>query len=173
MSESSDNKQSGSRSEVHTLIAALAHENPVSRQSARESLVAIGKPAVDLLIQLLGDAKPHARWEAAKALTAIRDPASASALIMALEDKDSDVRWLAAQALIVLRRHALEPLLTALSDRSDSPWLREGAHHVLHDLHKRQALVLVKPVLAALDEPEPEITVPAAAYTALNELKSS
>ena len=173
MSESSDSRQSGAGSEVHTLIAALAHENPVERQTAREALVAVGKPAVDLLIQLLGDAKPHARWEAAKALTAIRDPASASALIMALEDKDGDVHWLAAQALIVLRRHALEPLLATLSDRPDSQWLREGAHYVLHDLHKHQALALVKPVLAALDEPEPEITVPAAAYAALNALKSS
>ena len=173
MSESSDSRQSGGHSEVHTLIAALAHENPVSRQSARESLVAIGKPAVDLLIQLLGDAKPHARWEAAKALAAIRDPASAPALIAALEDKDCDVRWVAAKALIVLRRHALAALLAALSERSDSQWLREGAHHVLHDLHKHRALAMVKPVLDALNEPEPELTVPPAAYAALKSLNLS
>jgi len=134
--------------------------------------VAIGKPAVMPLVKVLGDHRSHVRWEAAKALGPIGDPAAAPALVNALEDKDPDVRWLAAAGLIRLGCSGLHPLLTALLDRPDSGWLREGAHHVFHDLVGRVPFGLARSMLAALDQPEPETTVPQAAYEALKSLES-
>ena len=76
------------------------------------------------------------RWEAAKSLSDIADPAAAPALVQALEDPETGVRWLAAEGLIRMRSACLQPLLHALTERADSVWLRDGAHHVLHDLAK-------------------------------------
>ena len=153
-------------------IAALASPSPVARRKAREALVALGKPAVPSLIQLLSHCKPHARWEAAKALGGIADPIAASALVNALKDRDGDVRWLAAEGLAALGQDALHPLLAALIERSESDWLCEGAHHVCHALIKKKGLgQVLQPLLAALGQSEPEAAAPLAAYTALSELR--
>ena len=53
---------------IPPLLCSLAGGDPVVREKARETLVAIGKPAVPSLIQLLSNRRPLARWEAAKAL---------------------------------------------------------------------------------------------------------
>ena len=124
------------------------------------------------LIRLLSHRKPHVRWEAAKALCGIADPLAASALVNALDDRDGDVRWLAAEGLAALGRDGLQPLLAALLQRAKSCWFCEGAHHVCHTLVKRKRLgPILRPVLAALKESEPEVAVPPAAYTALSRLR--
>jgi HEAT repeat protein len=157
---------------IPELIAALATPNPVARKKARKALVALGRPAVPALIQLLSHRQPHVRWEAAKALGAIADPIAASALVNALEDRDGDVRWLAAEGLAALGGDALQPLLAALMERSDRDWLCEGAHHVCRALLKEKGLApILRPLLAALDEHEPTLTAPAAAYAALSRLR--
>ena len=47
-----------------------------------------------------------------------------------------------------------------------------GAHHVCNTLVKRKKLgPVLRPVLAALVQSEPEIAVPPAAYTALSRLR--
>jgi len=153
--------------EIPTLLEGLRSASPVQRENARQRLVAIGNAAVPSLIRHLGDRASHVRWEAAKALGKIADPISATALVNALEDKDSDVRWLAAVGLIALGRRGLPPLLAALIQRPDSEWLREGAHHVCYDLTMTRDAGLVRPVLEALAAPEPELTLPEAAYRAL------
>ena len=157
---------------IPELIAALATSSPVVRKKAREALVALGGPAVPALIQLLSHGQPHVRWEAAKALGAIADPIAASALVNALKDRDGDVRWLAAEGLAALGRDALQPLLAALMEQSDRDWLCEGAHHVCRALLKEKGLALIlRPLLAALEEHEPPLTAPAAAYAALSRLR--
>ena len=50
-----------------------------------------------------------------------------------------------------MHRASLKPLFQALIERPDSPWLREGAHHVLHDLAKMGFAEGALPVLAALE----------------------
>ena len=65
-----------------------------------EKLGAIGKPAVPGLIECLYDPREHVRWEAAKTLSAIADPLTASALVTALEDEHEDVRWVSGEALV-------------------------------------------------------------------------
>jgi HEAT repeat protein len=157
---------------IPKLIAALASSSPVARKKAREALVALGRPAVPALIQLLSHRQRHVQWEAAKALGAIADPIAAFALVNALKDRDGDVRWLAAEGLAALGRDALQPLLAALIERSESDWLYKGAHHVCHALVKEKGLApILRPLLAALEEHEPELVAPAAAYAALSRLR--
>ena len=80
-----------------------------------------------------------------------------------LEDEEPGVRWLAAEGLIKMHRASLKPLFQALIERPDSLWLREGDHHVLHDLAKMGFAEGALPVLAALEGIEPTATVPGAA----------
>jgi HEAT repeat protein len=173
MPASFNSAKSPAAADVHELVAALSAANAIDRQHAREALVTIGRPSVSPLIRLLDDPHPQIRWEAVKALGAIGDPAAAPALIGALEDEESDVRWLAADGLIDLGHEALQPLLSALAYRPSSPDLLEGAHHVLDKLYWRKSPRLVKPVLAALNGPSPQMAVHMAAYTALNSLRAS
>ncbi len=157
---------------IQLLLAGLASPDPAPRTKARKALVALGKPAVPALVQLLSHRKPHVRWEAAKALGAIADPIAALALVDALDDRDGDVRWLAAAGLAALGREGLQPLLAAALRRAKSLWFCEGAHHVCHTLARRKKLgPILRPVLAALEHSEPEVALPPAAYTALAKLR--
>jgi HEAT repeat protein len=158
---------------LDSLLAALASYDGIARQRARRDLVVIGRPAVAPLIKALTDPNDDVRWEAAKALGQISDPAAAPALVNALEDEVSAVRWLGAEGLIALGRGGLVPLLQALEQRSDSVWLREGAHHVLHDLARGDLEDVLSPVLAALEDIEPAIEVPWAARAALVALEKA
>jgi hypothetical protein len=167
---SSPSMESGPEA-VGSLTAQLASDDGLVRVNARQSLVAIGAPAVASLIEALRDANSQVRWEAAKALSEIVDPAAAPALVRALQDRGFGVRWLATEGLIALGSRGLTPLLRALVERSDSVRLRQGAHHVLHDLARRRDLTQVlQPVLAALDGIEPSLQVPVAAEAALEAL---
>lgn len=156
---------------IGSLIVQLASDDGLVRVNARQSLVAIGAPAVASLIEALRDANRQVRWEAAKALSQIVDPAAAPALVRALQDRGFGVRWLAAGGLIALGSRGLVPLLRALVKRSGSVRLRQGAHHVLRHLARRADLTeVVKPVLAALEGIEPSLQVPVAAEAALEAL---
>jgi HEAT repeat protein len=165
----------GSHADSATVTALLidlgSKDGPV-RVRARNSLVAIGEQAVGPLVKALAHRNQWVRWEAAKALGQISDPTAAEALVKALEDEVFDVRWLAAEGLITVGRGSLLPLLHALAERSDSEWLREGAHHVFHDLVKGRPDLkdVLQPVLATLEDVEPSLEVPFAAETALNKL---
>jgi HEAT repeat protein len=161
--------------QIKSVIANLRSRDGIVRHKAREALTLIGKQAVRHLIPLLKDPEDDVRWEAAKALTEIADARGASGLVGTLEDHNFGVRWLAAEGLIAIRRAALPPLVEALTKHSDSAWLREGAHHVLHDLAYKDPEVkdFVAPVITALEGIEPEIGVMEPAYAALEKLKAS
>jgi hypothetical protein len=159
------------RTAIKSLIADLRSKDGMLRQRSRRSLVTIGKPAVISLVQLLRDRNYQVRWEAAKALGEIGDGRAVPALIVALEDEEFDVRWLAAEGLIALGRKGIAPLLKALTERPQSVWLREGAHHVLHELAKAGLRKQVASLLKALWGVEPETEVPPAARKLLNTLR--
>lgn len=144
------------RSQREALLASLRSRDGSVRQKARETLTSMGKRAVRQLIPLLEDPKDNVRWEAAKALADIGDARAASSLVTTLEDENTGVRWLAAVGLIAMGRDALVPMLEALMERSDSVWLRDGAHHVLHDLAKGDLEDLLTPIVAALESSDPE-----------------
>jgi hypothetical protein len=145
---------------VEDLVANLWSPDGVVRQHARRDLVTIGQPAVPALIEALSAGDQYVRWEAAKALGQIADPVAAPALVAALDDRDGAVRWLAAKGLIAIGCASLEPLMRALEQHPESVWLREGAHHVLHDLNHGQASVQIAPVLDALHGIQPRMVVP-------------
>jgi HEAT repeat protein len=109
----------------------LAGKDGMIRQEARESLVALGEPAVPSLIEALQDStSDQLRWEAAKALGEIGDTRSIPPLVKALQDTDTDVAWVAADALGKFKKAAWPPLLRALMKAGpDFDLLRQGAHH--------------------------------------------
>jgi HEAT repeat protein len=117
--------------QIEIWIRELASDNGLTREAARNALVRAGKPAVSPLIERLEDSRVHVRWEVAKALADIADPEAAPALVRALEDEESAIRWLAAEGLIAMENAAIPPLLQALTERSSSLWLRNGAHHTV------------------------------------------
>jgi HEAT repeat protein len=158
-------------SQVKDLVAKLGNPNGLMRQEARILLVEIGSPAVPALVEALLQSTYWGRWEAAKALSEIQAPSSAPALVAALEDDNGDVRWLAAEGLIGTGRAALRPLFEALTQRAGSIWLREGAHHILHDMKEHGLLRETElEVYHALRDPAPDIEVPWVAEEALKEL---
>ena len=156
--------------EIETLVDSLADVDGVRRQAAREQLIQGGSQAVPSLVRALQSSSERARWEAAKALGEIAEPSAAPALVDALEDKKSAVRWLAATALINLGRAALVPMLRGLEGHSDSIWFRDGAHHVLRTLIREGEADEAIPVLEALENIEPVVEAPIAAYHALQGL---
>jgi HEAT repeat protein len=112
------------------------------------------------------------RWEAAKALGEIGDPAATEALIRALDDEMFDVRWLAGESLIAIGRRAILPLVRHLVARSDSSWLTEGAQHVLHGFKTAHSDPALGPVIRALEGPEPAVELPIAAENAIRLLEA-
>jgi HEAT repeat protein len=55
-------------SKIKHLTADLRRNDGTVRREARQALVFLGKPAVDLLIPLLKDSDDDVRWEVVKAL---------------------------------------------------------------------------------------------------------
>lgn len=77
-----------------------------------ESAVARQPGDIESIIKALHHEDPNVRWEAARALGAIRDPRAVEPLIAALGDRDPDVRRKAALSLAKIRDpRAVEPLL--------------------------------------------------------------
>lgn len=123
-----------SEADIQDLIQALGSRNATARMRAREQLVALGENAVPALIPLVASPRKQVRWEAAKALSEIGSEKAVPALVPLLEDQDPGIRWLAAKALIAAGRAGILPLVHALTERPDSVYLRQGAHHVLSTL---------------------------------------
>ena len=156
---------------IQSLIADLGNKDELVRVKARRRLVGYKSRAVEPLVALLKDKNDWVRWEAAKALSQIGNPASIQALLEALTDKSFEVRWLAAEGLIKIGRKSIVPLLEALINHSDSYWLQEGAHHVLHDFNKRKPVKALQPVLTALEGSQSSLETPLIAKAALNSIK--
>jgi HEAT repeat protein len=159
------------RDEVVTLITALGDPSGVVRQGARLKLIEIGEEALPFVIDALEDRDKRVRWEAAKILTHVTDSTAAETLIHTLMDEHIEIRWLAAEGLIALGKDSLRPLLEALVRKPDILTLREGAHHILHDLDREHLLNEdAQYVLEVLKRIEPETAVPLAANAALESL---
>jgi len=158
-------------SRIMKLIGTLGAKDGIDRLHAREELEHMGVRAGPYLARALGHRSDRVRWEAAKALTRIRDRRAAPALVRALMDESFEVQWLAAEALIGLGNEALTPLLKGLISNYGSVYFRQGAHHILHDLERRRALEpLTLRVLDELREIEPLEPYPVSAGRALEAL---
>jgi HEAT repeat protein len=162
------------KEDINTLIEDFTCDDVIKCQVARRELVGIGNEAVPHLAKTLSDKRHWVRWEAAKALGQIGDKAATEALVKALEDSEFDVHWLAAEALINIGRDSIKPLLASLADHGDkSLSLRRGAHHVLHDIDRSGLDAILRPVMSAVEDTSPSITVLQIAKKALDSLESS
>jgi HEAT repeat protein len=163
--------QASADPEIKRYLRDLGSSNPDRVRAAREALAALGAPALEALIAVLQEEEDSLRWEAVKALRDLGDPRAAPLFIrLLLEDPNPGVRWLAAEGLLRLDETGLRALLEALVHHSDSPWLREGARHVLKALAARGHRTELLPVLEAMDGLEPALTVPPAAQRALDSI---
>lgn len=167
----SDPESSQNRAEP--LISALKSKNAAERERARGQLIALGHAALIPLLHCLSDENEHVRWEAAKALEGIADPAAADALAEALNDESAGVRWIAGEALIAIGWEGVKQVLVVLLRRSDSTALCTSAHHVLSHFAKHRSGEYLKPVLERLEGVEPAVSVPLAALSALGHLRRS
>jgi HEAT repeat protein len=158
---------------VAPLIAALRSKNAAERERARGQLIEVGHAALIPLLHCLSDDHEHVRWEAAKALEGIADPAASDALAESLNDESAGVRWIAGEALIAIGWEGVRQVLVALLRRSDSTALCTSAHHVLSHFAKHRSGEFLKPVLDRLEGAEPGVSVPLAALTALGHLRRS
>lgn len=99
------------------LIKELQTKNIRRLQIVREALVAIGEPARDRLIFILGEGHVHRRQDAAFVLGEMRDEAAVGPLSEALRHPDPLLRALSAEALGKIgSRKALRALRLAAMD---------------------------------------------------------
>ena len=159
---------------VEKLIAQLGDRDGGTRQRARETLVAIGEPAIPSLVALLGSPQVRLRWEAAKALTQIPHPAAIPDLVSLLADPESGIRWLAAIGLINVGSRSVPYVLQALTERAESKGFRDASHHVLHGVSRRNAVLreILEPVLAVLGDTGPVGVISSRSEVALNEFRA-
>jgi HEAT repeat protein len=163
----------GMSERIQILIGDLRSPMGTTRERAREELAETGSAAIPALTVLLMDPSEHVRWEATKAIAGTCSVEAVAPLVGVLEDPSFAIRWLAAEGLICTGRGCVVPLLRALTQRSESGWVRDGAHHVFSVLARKGMGSLLHPVLQALDDVEPAVAVPAAAVAALKRTKAA
>ncbi len=181
-----ENAEPKKKIDVKKLIQDLKSEDIKVHASAHLSLLVAGDQAIPALKQALGSQDQNLRWEAAKTLAEMRNPALAPVLVQNLENKDPDIRWLSAEGLIALGSEAIIPLLIALTNYTGSLWLKSGAHHILYDLYwgklhdgeneyhtkhplDKEKRAFILPILKELEKPESSLISPDARI-ALNDL---
>jgi len=125
---------------LDNLSKELGSKDWKTRKNARVELEKKGHVSTDTLVKILKNGSEDARWEAAKALIAIKDSAAAPALVEAFHDESFEIRWMAAEALIAMESACVPALMRALERYPQSQPLRQGAHHVLSDLERHGML---------------------------------
>lgn len=159
--------------EIDELISQLGDSEGSTRAKARERLVEMG--GIDVtraLIHELNDPRRDVRWEAAKALVSVADSIAAPALVQHLSDEDGDIRWLAAEGLAELGKPGLLATLNAATRHASDPEFCKAVHHSLKEFsrHGIQAHNIA-PVIKACECSEPGVSLPVAAFEALNRIK--
>jgi HEAT repeat protein len=159
---------------VKKLISEFRTEDGMKRLRARLSLVSVGKSIVPFTSEYLEDEDEQVRWEIAKTLEELKNPAAAPSLVRLLMDEAPGIRWLAAEGLVTLREHGFIPLLKGLQVNFHSTLFREAALHVLRELDRQDLLGEngIK-ILKILESSAPAVSVPFAATEVLHALQKS
>lgn len=110
-----------------------------------EALIRIGPPAVDPLIDLLGDRHTHIRHAAVKALGEIRDPRAAMPLTRVLKDSDKLIRQITAEALGKIGDGSVAEAMVGALDDDDSDMVNAVAQTL-----QKLNLAAVDPLVKAL-----------------------
>ena len=134
------------------------------RSLAAVELAALGNPAVEPLIAVLGHKEPEVRRLAAWTLGEIGDARATKALVGALKDQDGFTRDAATEALRQIGQPAVEALIAALSDRDAR--VRELAARALGSIRDPRA---TEKLTLALGDGDPSIRY--AAAWALGQIK--
>ncbi len=159
--------------DIEQLVDKLCADDGATRMKAREQLVKMGGIDVTRALMIeMNDPRRDVRWEAAKALVAIADPIAASALAHHLSDQDGDIRWLAAEGLAELGEPGLLVVLNASMRQASGSDFCKAAHHAFkefrkHRVHSEQ----LDKVIEACEASEPGVSLPVAAYEALQQIK--
>ena len=166
---------------INQLIKNLESKDGILRVKSRQELIIRGEPAIEPLVDAMSSKNEYVRWEATKAMGQIAAKMvsqettgkgyhdAVQKLVEALEDKNFDVRWLAAEGLTSIGKGAIGPILNALIVRSDSLILREGAHHVFHDLIIRGIFKdKLMEITMALEDINSPVEIPFIAKTVLD-----
>ncbi len=166
-------KRKYTEAEIASFMQLLLDRDGATRETARKSLVAVGKPAVHYLSQALQESgSDQFRWEAAKTLGQIGDSGGIPVLVSALEDRNHDVAWYAAEALKKFRKIAWLPLLHALVNKgSESVRLRQGVQHVLRGQNEAGFGDLLQSLMNALQSGSVHESSAAAANGILKRMK--
>lgn len=128
------------KSNILHLVDKLCSDNGLERKDAMKELVKIGHPVLDYLSEMLSAPKHKYQWEALKVTEEIGDPHAIPVFLKFLEDENSDLRWIAAEGLIRIGRESIGPLLNLISEKYDSVFVLDGAHHVFYDLNVEKLL---------------------------------
>lgn len=123
---------------IPQLAEDLFSKNYLLKKRAREELVEIGDPSLDVLVKLAHSKDEAVRWEAMITIVKIGSQHTLDVLLYALEDSEFSIRWLAAEGLISLGKYSIVPLLQKLLENSESMLLRRGAYHVLKELRNKE-----------------------------------
>jgi HEAT repeat protein len=162
------------KKDVQDLIRDLESSDYQVREAARIALVSAGMDAIPALEEAISNDNPSLRWQAAKVLSQFQDPQIIPILLKTvMENPYTGVRWAASEGVIKIGSPALVPLLRKLIEHSDSAWLREGAHHILHSLRDQNIESdAIEIAIHALESVEATVEVPIAANKALQTIKA-
>ena len=134
---------------VDPLARELQERCGAERTSIAKALGAIGSPATDAMIRLLGNPDPDIRWRAASILGDSRDRRAVGPLIAALADTDERVSSSAAVALGEIHdEEAVDPLIRACT--TGNPDLRRESVAALGRIGSGRAVAAI--IAASGDE---------------------
>ncbi len=138
------------------------------------ALVRLGRSAVPALIDASKSNSTWMRWQAIRALGAIRDRRALPVLVNALTDKDHSVAWMGAKGLTKYGRATLEPVLRLLTRAEITPWLVETSSYVLNNQIRYDAKLkpYLEPVLVRLHALGSRVGTSHAAQQALAQLQA-
>ena len=122
----------GDPSAVPALLNTLRGADEQLGSQIFSALVRLGRAAVPALLDASNSHSTWMRWQAIRALGAIRDRRALPVLVSALSDADHSVAWMGAKGLTQYGRLSLEPVLRLLVKAEMTPWLVETASYVLN-----------------------------------------
>jgi HEAT repeats/PBS lyase HEAT-like repeat len=123
----------GDPSAVPALLNSLRGADEQLGSQIFSALVRLGRAAVPALLDASKSHSTWMRWQAIRALGAIRDRRALPVLVSALSDSDHSVAWMGAKGLTQFGRLSLEPVLRLLVKAEMTPWLVETTSYVLNN----------------------------------------
>lgn len=125
---------------VKRLLETLCATDGQQRKEARRELVALGDETLKYINDYLEHPRHICRWEILRVIKEIADLKSIPVFLDALDDDKSDIRWIAAEGLIRMGKYSVRPLLKLISEKHDSVFVLNGAHHIIWELYEREIL---------------------------------